>query len=85
MYIRHDCLSPDGTGDGAKAWRLLQQRYSNVEKPTVVLGLVRQLSRLQLREDEKLHEYFIRSQELMSRLSEAGEKISETLFKCINY
>ena len=78
MYIRHDCLSPDGTGDGAKAWSLLQQRYSNVEKPTVV-SLVRQLSRLQLGEDEKLHEYFIRSQELMSRLSEAGEKISETL------
>ena len=34
MYIRHDCLSTDGTGDGAKAWRFLQQRYSNVEKPT---------------------------------------------------
>ena len=33
LYIRHDCLSSDGDGDGAKAWRLLQQRYSNVEKP----------------------------------------------------
>ena len=82
MYIRHDCLSRDGTADGAKAWRLLQRRYSNVEKPTVV-SLVRQLSHLQLREDEKLHEYFIRSQELMSRLSEAGEKISETLFNAL--
>ena len=82
MYIRHDCLSQDGTGDGAKAWRLLQQRYSNVEKPTVV-SLVRQLSRLQLGEDEKLHEYFIRSQELMSRLTEAGEKMSETLFNAL--
>ncbi len=36
MYSRHDCMSPDRMGDGAKAWRLLQQRYSNVEKPTVV-------------------------------------------------
>ena len=61
---------------------ILQQRYSNVEKPTVV-SLVRQLSRLQLGEDEKLHEYFIRSQELMSRLSEVGEKISETLFNAL--
>ena len=82
MYIRHDCLSKDGTGDGAKGWRLLQQRYSNVEKPTVV-SLVRQLSRLQLGEEEKLHEYFIRSQELMSRLIEAGENMTETLFNAL--
>ena len=82
MYIRHDCLSQDGTGDGAKAWRLLQQRYSNIEKPTVV-SLVRQISRLQLGEDEKLHEYFIRAQELMSRLSDAGEQITETLFNAL--
>ena len=80
LYIRHDCLSSDGVWDGAKAWRLLQQRYSNVEKPTVV-SLVRQISRLQL--DEKLSEYFIRAQELMSRLTEAGEKISETLFNAL--
>ena len=71
LYKRHDCLSADGVGDGAKAWSLLQQRYSNVEKPTVV-SLVRQISRLQLGENEKLSEYFIRAQELMSRLTEAG-------------
>ena len=82
LYIRHDCLSSDGVGDGAKAWRLLQQRYSNVEKPTVV-SLVRQISRLQLNEKGKLSEYFIRAQELMSRLTEAGEKISETLFNAL--
>ena len=82
MYIRHGCLSPDGTGDGAKAWRLLQQRFCSVEKPTVV-SLVRQLSRLQLGEGEKLSEYFIRSQELMTRLTEAGEQISETLFNAL--
>ncbi|CAB3992896.1 Hypothetical predicted protein [Paramuricea clavata] len=82
LYIRHDCLSSDGVGDGAKAWRLLQQRYSNVEKPNVV-SLVRQISRLQLNENEKLSEYFIRAQELMSRLTEAGEKISETLFNAL--
>ncbi|XP_046841830.1 uncharacterized protein LOC124435942 [Xenia sp. Carnegie-2017] len=82
LYIRHDCNSPDGVGDGAKAWRLLQQRFSNVEKPTVV-SLVRQISRLQLGESEKLSEYFIRSQELMSRLTEDGENISETLFNVL--
>ena len=82
LYIRHDYLSSDGVGNGAKAWRLLQQRYSNVEKPTVV-SLVRQISRLQLDENEKLSEYFIQAQELMSRLTEAGEKISETLFNAL--
>ncbi len=84
LYIRHECLSSDldGVGDGAKAWRLLQQRYSNVVKPTVV-SLVCQISRLQLDENEKLSEYFIRAQKLMSRLTEAGEKISETLFNAL--
>ena len=44
-------IAQRNAGDGAKAWRLLQQRYSKVEKPTVV-SLVRQLSRLQLGEGE---------------------------------
>ena len=39
--------------------------------------------RLQLGEEEKLHEYFIRSQELMSRLTEAGENMTETLFNAL--
>ena len=82
LYMRHDCQSSNGVGDGAKAWRLLQQRYSNVEKPTVV-SLVRQISRLQLDKNGKLSEYFIRAQELMSRLTEAGEKISETLLNAL--
>ena len=37
MYIRHDCLSQDGTGDGAKAWRFtaatLFQRGKACKKP----------------------------------------------------
>ena len=56
-----------------------QQRYSNVKRP-IVISLVRQFFRLQLDENEKLSEYFIRAQELMSQLTEAVEKISETLF-----
>ena len=27
-YIRHDCLSSDGVGDGAKAWRLYNRGIS---------------------------------------------------------
>ena len=61
---------------------ILQQRYSNVEKPTVV-SVVRQISPLQWDENGKLSEYFIRAQEFMSRLTEAGEKISETLFNTL--
>lgn len=54
MYIRYDGLFQDGNSDGAKAWRLLQQNYSKVENPTIV-SLVKQLLRLQLEEEEKLH------------------------------
>ena len=82
MYSRHDCLFQDGTEDGAKAWCLLQQCFANVEKPAVV-SLVRQMSRLLLGQEEKIHEYYIRSQELMSRLAEAGQKMSEALFNVL--
>ena len=38
---------------------------------------------MQLGEDEKLHEYFISAKELKSRLSDAGEQITETLFNAL--
>lgn len=81
LHMRHDCLSLNGVG--ATGWRLLQQRYFNVEKPTLV-SLVRQLSRLRIRENEKLSKYFIREQELVFRFNEASETISRTLFSVIN-
>ena len=45
MLMRHDCVGDDGIGDGAKAWKLLQERFQSVETPTVVT-LVAQLARL---------------------------------------
>ena len=35
---------------------------------------------MQLKPDKALHECFNRAQELMKRLREAGERISETIF-----
>ena len=29
-------MGDDGIGDGAKAWKLLQERFQSVETPTVV-------------------------------------------------
>ena len=51
MLMRHDCVGDDGIGDGAKAWKLLQERFQSVETPTVVT-LVAQLARLQLEDSE---------------------------------
>ena len=83
MLMRHDCVGDDGIGDGAKAWKLLQERFQSVETPTVVT-LVAQLARLQLEEDaEDLDSFFIRGQELLTRLQEAGEAVSETLFNAL--
>ena len=79
MLMRHDCLGDDGFRDGAKAWKLLQERFQSVETPTVVI-LVAQLSRLQLEDAEDLDSFFIRGQELLIRLQEAGKAVSETLF-----
>ena len=82
MLLRHDCVNLRGKGDGHKAWTLLQRRFRSDERTTVV-SLMRQLSKLQLKEDEALHEYFIRAQELCSRIAESGENLSETLFNAM--
>ena len=79
MLIRHDCVNSKGLGDGQKAWQLLQQRFRS-DKTTTVISLMRQLARLQFREDEAIHQYFITAQELITRLHHAGEELSEALF-----
>ena len=67
MLMRYDYVGDDGIGDGAKAWKLLQERFQSVETSTVVT-LVEQLARLQLEDAEDLDSFFIRGQELLPRL-----------------
>ena len=80
--MRHDCVGDDGIGDGAKAWKLLQDRFQSVETPTAVT-LVAQHARLQLEDAEDLDRFFIRGQEFLTRLQEAGEAVSESLFNAL--
>ena len=75
MLLRHDCVGDDGIGDGAKAWKLLQERFQSVETPTVVTLVVEDAG--------DLDSFFIRGQELLTRLQEAGEAFSETLFNAL--
>ena len=60
----------------------MQERFQSLETPTVVT-LVAQLARLQLEDSEDLDSFFIRGQELLTRLQEAGEAVSETLFNAL--
>ena len=80
--IRHDCVGDEGIGDRAKAWKRLQETFQSVETPTVVT-LVAHLAQLQLEDTEDFDSFFIRGQELLTRLQEAGEAVSETLFKAL--
>ena len=82
IYIKNDCVGTDGYGHGTKAWKLLQEKFCSGEKPTVV-SLVGQLAKLRLGSEEDLDVYFVSSQELMTRLSEAGEPITDTLFNAL--
>ena len=82
MLMRRDCVRDDGIGERAKAWKLLQERFQSVETPRVVT-LVAQLARLQLEDAEDLDSFFIKGQELLTRLQEAGEAVSETLFNAL--
>ena len=79
ILMRHDCVADDVIGDGAKAWKFLQDIFQSEELATVVI-LVKQLARLQLEDSEDLDSFFIRGQELLARQQEAGEGVSETLF-----
>ena len=63
-------------------WKFLQDRFYSNEKVTAV-SLMKQLSRLQLKEDEALHIYFTRAQELSTRLEQAGEHLSERLLNAM--
>ena len=76
MLIRPDCVDRKGLGDGHKAWGLLQKKFRSNETVTAV-SVMRQLARLTLKEDEALHSYFIRAQELSNCLEQAGEHLSE--------
>ena len=71
MLIKHDCVNNKGLGDGHNAWGLLQERSRSNETVTVV-SVMRQLARLTLKDDEALPQYFIRAQELSTRLGQAG-------------
>ena len=63
----HYYLGDDGIGDGTKSWKLLQERFQSVEAPTVVT-LAAQPARLQVEESYDLDSFFIRGQELLTRL-----------------
>ena len=41
MLMRHDCVGEDGTGDGAKACKLLQERFKSVKTPTACSNAAR--------------------------------------------
>ena len=82
IYIKNDCACSDGYGHGTKARKLLQEKFCSVERPTKVT-LLGQLAKLRLESEEDLDDNFVRSQELMTRLSEAGEVITDTLFNAL--
>ena len=83
MCLHSDCFNQrTGFGDWALAWKMLLDRFNSSERPTVV-SLVGQLAKHRLGPTEKLDDYFVRSQLLMTRLSDACERISDTLFKAL--
>ena len=82
MLMKHDCVVDHGIADEARARELLLGRLQSVETPTVVT-LVAQFVRLQLEDAEGLDSFFIREPELLTRLQEAVEAVSETLFNAL--
>ena len=71
MLMRRDCVGDNGIGAGANAWKLLQARFQSVES-TKRVSLVAQLARVQLMDSKDQDIFFIREQELFTRLQEAG-------------
>ena len=67
----HGSVGDDDNEDGAKACSFLQERFQRVQTPTVVI-LMEQVAWLQLQDFEDFLGLFIRGQELLTRLQEAG-------------
>ena len=82
MLIRHDCDVKDSLGGGTRAWNFLKERFRSQDSP-IVMALVSQIARTQLKPDEALHGYFNRAQKLTTRLSDAGERIPVTIFMAL--
>ena len=81
LLMRHDCMGDDGLGDGAKAWKLLQEISECGDANSGDFGGTL-LARLQLEDAADLDSFFIRGQELLKRLQEA-DAVSETLFNAL--
>ena len=59
ICLRSDCFNHQtGYGEGAKAWKFLQEHFCSSERPTVV-SLVGQLAKLRLGSEELLDDYFV--------------------------
>ena len=73
MQIRDNGRGDESIGDSAKAGKILQEKFQHVETPTVV-SLVAQLAPLQLNDFKDLESFYVRGQELFTRLQEAGKQ-----------
>ena len=77
--MRHACVGDDGIGDGTKTWELLRKRFKALKTP-ILVSLVTQLARLQLKDSEVLDSFFFSAEELLTGLQESGEAVAATLF-----
>ena len=75
MTIRLDSVNAAGMGDGNAACKCVLDRFCSNEAPTVAT-IVSQLARLKMSEVEGIQKFFIRAQELYSRLQYAREHLS---------
>ena len=82
------CLCSDyfnqrtGFGDEALAKKMLLEPFNFYERPTVV-SLVEQLAEVHLGQTENLDDNLVKSQELMTRIRDADERFSDTLFNAL--
>ena len=82
MLNPHDCVRNDGVSDGNRAWNLLKRRFRCEESPAVLV-LGSQIPRMNFEPDEAHRESFIGAHELMTRLTDASKRISETIIMAL--
>ena len=82
VTIRHIRVNATGMGDGKAAWKSTSDRFWSGEVSTVA-SIVSRLIRLKMSEGEGIQNYFIRAQELYSRLQQARERSSATIYNAL--
>jgi hypothetical protein len=69
-------------GNGAAAWKRMQQHYKSTERPRIHKTIAK-LTSLKMEHNETMSDYLTRAEDMQMDLEEVGEAMSKTMFTSV--